>query len=394
LLLHKLNEGKDRIQSQSIVLIQNLKKLDAFAKFGKVAPVIVASECCSQQKIRNRLWKHPFMRIINSTIDSANLSETINIDVPQLLDDVKQAAINIETIKAEMQKLIKEYKENYCKPITATVRGASYSRLNTTDSCKISESYIAIDDDVTKAVAIAKKADKDDLFKAINELNDLFAKVDNDKNFYFISTFNQPDGENLKLSMKMTPNAQALGKVFVDSFDYNIPIKGRFKWTIGPSLNFHFGAGLFNETYSIDSARRTTSAGAVVMKDTFNITQNPLRQKLIPYIGVMANFYLQTHNLLTPGIAVGLSTSPTQLSDLRAYLGGALIIGGPVKGKLIINIGFAGAAVDRLKPNLTTGYNPKSQIPFTGDKVAAPEQLVEKQFRVGGFFGLSYNLRD
>lgn len=394
--LRTINSKYSAIQTKYNQLIADLKKLDAFANFAKKAPVIVAGECCSQQKIKDRLGSDGYIKNLDPSVNYSTLSNIINITAYELFTEAKQLAEDIEKLQQQLTTVIKEYKERNCNE-TITSHGHTYTREITEGNCKIDEKFMKLPDNVEKAVAMAKKAEKGDLDKAVSELNDLLAKVDNEKNFYLVKTFNQPDGDFLKISIKAIPNAQATGRVYADSFAHSIPISGRFKWAIGPSLNFHFGAGLFNETYSIDSARRETFPGSKVytaMKDSFEITQNPLRQKIIPYIGFMANFYWQTHNTLTPGIAVGLSTSPTQLSDLRAYLGAALIIGNVFKGKLIFNAGFAGAAVDRLKSNLKSGINLKAQIPFTGDKIGTPDQLVEKVFRVGGFFGLSYNLKD
>ena len=218
--------------------------------------------------------------------------------------------------------------------------------------------------------------------------------VDDETNFFYVTCFEKDEAESINILLKAVPKESYKNKLDSHIYKYNIPVRGRFKWTIGPSLNFHLGKSLMDYTFSIDSARRNHDPNEPIMTDTFQITKNPLRSKVIPHIGFMASFYWQTHKALTPGITIGVSTSPTQLSELRAYLGASLIIGGPFKGKLIFSAGLAGASVDRLKPNLTEGLNPRNRILFNGNLLPSPDQLVDKGFKIGGYFGFTYNLKE
>ena len=59
--------------------------------------------------------------------------------------------------------------------------------------------------------------------------------------------------------------------------------------------------------------------------------------------------------------------------------------------KIIISAGLVYGKVNRLKGNLNIGDNPKSQIPYTGDNIAA-DQLTEKVGKLGLYVGVSYKL--
>jgi hypothetical protein len=383
------------IANNFAAFVSEIEMLQHFIKFGANVPDYVQAECCKQDRLILSILSDAHIAEFDPTIFSVPGSIVPATDYPNLLSSINSTPTQLAKNIILGLKDMKEAKAKADELIASIKKDCKKNKNQNSPECDVESLEDNYPDDFEKAIAEAEKVNVVKITDAASKLSMILHKVNQSQNFvYNMLTPYEIEGETYKAKLIYKPRTEYADKVITDSITIPMLVKGRFKWAIGPSLNFHFGSGLFNETYSIDSARRTTPSGSVVMMDTFNITQNPLRQKLLPYVGVMANFYWQTNNALTPGIAVGLSTSPTQLSDLRAYLGGALIIGGPIKGKLIINLGFAGAAVDRLKPNLTTGNNPKSQIPFTGDKVGTPDQLVEKVFRVGGFFGLSYNLRD
>lgn len=403
--LGRLEELKEDIQTKKEIinktaqsLSADLKNLDRFARFAKNAPVIVGSECCSQQKIKDRLGNQADIKAYKSDISYDNLSRIINTDIPLILEDAKQKAEEINTLKEKIKQLITDYKKDFCTPTrTAYGKGKNIRYFTSIpEECEKINLLADLDnsDQINETIKIAQKANKDELAKSISAINDLLAMVDNENNFFFTTCFDRDEAEFVNVLFKAIPKDGFKNKLDSQVYKYFVPVKGRFKWAIGPSLNFHLGSSLMNNTFSIDSARRNNDPNGPIMTDTFQITKNALRSKIIPYIGFMAHFYWQTHKSLTPGISIGVSTSPTQLSELRAYLGGSLIIGGAIKGKLIFSAGLAGSSVDRLKPNLVEGLNPKNRIIFNGNNLPSADQLVEKVFKVGIFFGMTYNLKD
>jgi hypothetical protein len=379
ILKESIGNKKNSINALTRQMQNDLKKLNDFAKFAKNVPVIIGSEPYYQQNIKKRLGNEINIKSFNPDITYENLENIINTEVPELFERAKEKLEAIDELKNEISKEIADYrKKNDDSRITLT----EFNELNTLSN---------LDKETDKIISVATKVDKEELKKSIETINNLLAGVNNDSNFFYTQCFGRGDGEMVNLEFKATPKEIYKNKIDSQEYKYSVPVKGCFKWAIGPSLNFHFGGTLLNSTYSLDSTR---NAAGVIMKDTFLISENSKRSRVVPYIGFMVHFYWQTNKPLTPGINIGVSTSPTQLSDLRTYLGGSVIIGGPIKGKLIFSAGLAGAAVDRLKPNLIEGFNPKSRIVFNGNNLPNPDQLVDKVFRIGFFFGMTYNLKD
>ena len=356
-------------------LREDINKLNYFANFAKNAKTIVGSERGIQARLKYNLGNEVNIKTFGAAITFDSLPNLINNTVPAYFEDMKETLEEINTIKDK----IKKYKDDYKNKNAVSDEDLIFADLPK---------------DEEKIIKIATDADKAELVKTQEALIDLWIKVNDESNFFFVQCFGRGDGESINIDFKAIPNSINKNRFDTVPYIYSVPVKGKFKWAIGPSLNFHFGKSLINETYSLDSSRGLVPGNSTNLKDTFNISKNPQRAKLIPYVGFMAHFYWQSNKMITPAISVGLSTSPTQLSDLRAYLGASAIIGGPIKGKLIFSAGLAGAAVDRLKPNLAEGFNQKNRILFNGNNLPSPDQLVDKVFAIGGFFGMTYNLKD
>lgn len=398
-LEESIKTPKNEIKNKFNQLQEHLKRLEHFASFAKNVPVIIGSECCSQQNIKNRIGNQAEIKAFDPTVNYANLSDKINADLIPLYDNAKKEEKGIQDGKKEIEEMISNYKEAHCKKKDTLINGVKYTKLSAECDKLDGLKKLSNDADVSKALEIAGKLDKDDLVKSLNAVNDLLAKVNNDANFFYTNCFDKNDAEFIDISFKAIPKDEYKTKLDSQVYKYKVPVTGRFKWAIGPSLNFHIGSALTNQSFSLDSIVRRYSNfrggdSSVTRTDSFNVSQNPSRSKLNPYIGFMAHFYWQDHNKLTPGIAIGLSTSLSQITDLRAYLGGSLIIGGALKGKVILSAGAAFAWVDRLKPNLAEGPNYKNRLLFNGNNLPSADQLVDKACKVGFFFGFSYNLRD
>ncbi len=363
-------------------LFQQLNNLEHYALFAADVPVIIGGECCSQQRIKDRIGNQQNIKAFRSDITFDNVLGIIKASIPPLFDSTKDNEKKIRELLKELGLLINNYQKNYCE-----------TNRDMASNCTLLPNILKLpgQESVDKSLAIAAKSDKAELLKSLRVLEDLMARVNNNSNFFYTTCFDKEDAEFIKVFFKATAKEGYADKLDSQVYRYSVPVTGRFKWAIGPSLNFHFGGTLVNQSYSIDSARNSSGN---IMSDTFGISKNSQRSRVVPHVGFMVHFYWQRHWPVTPGITIGISTSPTQFSDLRAYLGASGIIGGSIKGKLILSAGLAGAAVDRLKPNLVEGLNPKNRILFNGNNLPGSEQLVDKVFRIGFFAGITYNLKD
>ena len=373
---------KQEVNNVAAALSVELVNLQHYTHFAAEVPAIIGGECCSQQRIKDRIGSQPDIKAFRPDINFDNVMGIVKQTMPVLFDSSKSHEKQLRELLKELGGIINEYRQGYCE-----------TNLDNASNCSQLAGLGTLPDQqaIDKNLSIASQSDKAALLKSLQVLEDLLARVNNNANFFYTQCFDKDDAEFVKIYVKASPKEGFAGKLDSQVYRYTVPVTGRFKWAIGPSLNFHFGGTLINQSYSIDSARN--NAGTI-MTDTFSISRNSQRSRVVPHVGFMAHFYWQQHWRATPGVCIGISTSPTQFSDLRAYLGASGIIGGPVKGKLILSAGLAGAAVERLKPNLLEGHNAKNRILFNGNNLPSAEQLVDKVFRIGFFVGMTYNLRD
>jgi hypothetical protein len=375
----RITELQKTINSEFPDAVAFMQSLEFFSKFAQVAPSIAVGERYSQQTIKDRLINE--MNIQQFYPGLSSFSDLQSVIATQPVTIVKDLNTKIDIIKSarkEANALLAEI-EKQCKE----------NKTRDEDFCDVSDLEDNYPPDLDKALEQADKIKLTQIIEVANELQSLFIKVNDDKNFSFGPKYFEPKDDYISIKLLFVPNAASAKNFTADSIVVeNIPVKGKFEWAIGPSLNFHLTESLFNFSYHIDSAY---GHDQLAKKDTFNLKKNTLRNKAIPSIGIMAHFYWQNHASVTPGIAIGLSTSPTELSDLRAYLGGSLLIG-DLSNRVIFSAGLAFGSVDRLKPNLKKGENPKSQIPFNGETIGAPADFVEKTFKFGAFMGLTYKL--
>ena len=373
--------------------VNEMKRLEYFSKFAKNVPMIIAGEPYSQDDLKLKLITDANVIAFDNTIITTPGFPNAAVDFPRL-----QASINTlptataQTVKAVYEKMVKAKAE--IEALIAEIKTICNAKLTELiikekEDCDTKQFTDGFPADFDKALEQAKNIDTGKITEAAGEVSILLNKVNNPGNFYYqLNTAFDIEGDWYDAKVTLKPKSNYVNSIDPDSLVYHFPVKGKFEWAIGPALNFHFTKSMFDESFRIDSARNGTGKAKT---DTFLITRNPNRNRLVPSIGIMAHFFWQRHSSITPGIVFGLSTSPVELKDLRAYLGGCLNIGG-ITDKIFLNAGFAFGWADRLKSNLQMGENKKSQIPFNGDTIGSPDQLVERTFQIGGFVGFTYKL--
>lgn len=376
---NKIKQLQNSINNEYKKLFNLLNDIESFSKFAKNVPVIVANECCSMDNLQRKIETDANIQLLFTDIKYNAISNKAN-DVLLKVDLIKTSEMNIKNNQAAVKQLIAEIKKE-CK----NLREVLYSFC---DVDALEEG--AYPKDLEEILAAAGKVDKQKISDALVGLQGILAQAANMQNFTFLSNASIPRGDELIIRTIIEPLNTTGSKLSKYAITHTLPVRGKFEWAIGPTLTFHLGKNLFDETFSIDTAKNFSAKGH---QDSgkYSITKDAIRTKLVPSLGLMANFYWQNHSAVTPGIALGLATSAANLTDIKAYLGGSLLLGG-ISEKVLLNLGLAFGSVSRLKSNLNEGLNAKSQVPFTGDKVGAPTDLVEKVLRAGLFFGLSYKL--
>ena len=377
------NEFNDR-------LIPNLDSIEYFANFAKSVPSIIAGEKYSQSIILHRILTENSVIHLNNDnpfADFNSLYSMVNFKPGIFVKTIKKSAANIKKYKKQADDIIQRIKSQ-CNRRNGT-------RI-TDDDCDLQNIERGYPLYLEEALAQADKINEPDLSNSISSFLNLLNQVKDSTNFSYLSNAFVPDGDYMIVKGLITPKDAYKQRYRPDSIILQIPIRGKFKWSLGPAINFSLSKSLFDDAYNIDSAR---NANGVVMIDTFRIKKNKNQNSGVAAIGLMANFYWQTHTTVTPGISLGLSTSTADLSQLRVYLGGSLFIGGLatdasknlVYHNIVLSAGIAYGQVYRLKGNLIEGNNPKSQVPFTGNTVAI-DRLTEKIGKFGLYVGASYRL--
>ncbi len=359
------------------------KKLSSFFEFGKIVPIIIGSECCSQNKIKDNIVLDFERRGADPSINSlVDIVKHIQIYPTAWVDSIETLKKNIIKTKNKMISISDDF-----------IKKHQTNSLLIDEISSIEDDYFTtLNDQIESDIP---KISKDSVSTAVSFLTGLLNQANNSKNFKFVGRY-PATGNYLNVDIKAIPKSTFKTLLAADSTSYRIPVRYRFEWAIGPALNFGFGECNFDRSYNVDSARNGMGA---VKPDTFFINRNTRQSQVSPSVGLMANFYWQTHCFINPGLSLGISTTPNDLSQLKAYLGACMLIGqlskndknSTVYNRIIFSAGLSYNRVDRLKGSLIEGENPKSRMPFTGNNIAT-DQLTEKVGLIGFYFGFSYKI--
>lgn len=131
------------------------------------------------------------------------------------------------------------------------------------------------------------------------------------------------------------------------------------------------------------------SAGAVFNFGTqnyvYNIDNNKIveesKNQFMPDLGVFFHSSFRENGNSAFGFTLGTSLNLATFDINSIYAGTSLLLG--KKDKFIFTVGPAFRSVEQLKKNLSVGSTTSA---------TDPQELMIKNFRIGGFFAISYNL--
>jgi hypothetical protein len=148
----------------------------------------------------------------------------------------------------------------------------------------------------------------------------------------------------------------------------------------GFRLNFSTGLGF--SFLNNDKGFVKEKAG----NDSFHIRGVSAQSAFTPSIVAFMHAYWRAKHRVNPALTVGISTNPTDLMSTKFFFGGSAILG--QNRRFILSAGVTGGQADRLARNFE-----KDKIYANADYTGLEDKdLVDKKFRLGLFFGFSYNL--
>ena len=165
------------------------------------------------------------------------------------------------------------------------------------------------------------------------------------------------------------------------------PIVNTFEVRVKHGVKIDYSAGLFanfmlsDNKYSILPYGDTDAFGA---SDSAVIRLDSKQDVFLPSVGAMIHLYRRTPRDLKWSMSTGVSISQNQAATY--YLGGSAIFGRTQR--IILSGGVAGKQVK----TATDNYKPGTIIPMNPDDVEAIDFLDNSPFKVGLFFGVTYNL--
>lgn len=165
------------------------------------------------------------------------------------------------------------------------------------------------------------------------------------------------------------------------------PITNTFEVRVKHGVKIDYSAGLFanfllsDNTYSVLPYGDTDSFGS---SDSSILRLNSKQDVFLPSVGAMIHLYRRTPRDLKWSMSTGVSISQNQAATY--YLGGSAIFGRTQR--IILSGGVAGKQVK----TATDNYKPGTIIPMNPDDVEAIDFLDNSPFKVGLFFGVTYNL--
>ncbi|MEQ1798900.1 MAG: hypothetical protein ABL872_13185, partial [Lacibacter sp.] len=123
-------------------------------------------------------------------------------------------------------------------------------------------------------------------------------------------------------------------------------------------------------------------------KFTINKTSKKISNQYIPSLASFLHLYNRNRgkNNLQSSATFGLSVNPTSLESLRVMAGYSLIFGEEKRG--VISIGVIGGSVSKLNPH----FDENKAYLYSDYQGLQETDLINKKFKLGWFFGLSYNL--
>lgn len=215
--------------------------------------------------------------------------------------------------------------------------------------------------------SIDEVVQKINLSKKLNQVEILDRLLRKESTFEYISAPIQGEEDYLEFDVEIHSKRNMEDTFHVDndkSFVYKNFIDGGVRFDISVGTVFDF--------FTTDK-KYTLSAE--------NVVQRLDNNKYNPTIAAIFHASFRTHNAVAYGISLGTSFT-TNFSFNSLFPGFSILFG--KTNKVILTVGPSFRSVDELKTNYLEGQKLTSGI--------ADEDLLTKNFRVGVFFGISYNL--
>ncbi|MDO3424855.1 hypothetical protein QWT87_08125 [Chryseobacterium sp. APV1] len=208
---------------------------------------------------------------------------------------------------------------------------------------------------------------KINLSKKLNQVEILDRLLRKQSTYEYVSAPIQGEEDYLEFDVKIRSKRNMEDTFHVDndkSFVYKEYIKG--------GIRFDFSIGTVFDFFTTDKKYTLTDE---------NIVQRMNNNKFNPTIAAMFHASFRTPCNIAYGVSLGTSFG-TNFSFNSLFPGFSILFG--KKNKFILTAGPSFRSVDELKSNYKEGHKLDSKI--------ADEDLLTKNFRVGAFFGITYNL--
>lgn len=194
-----------------------------------------------------------------------------------------------------------------------------------------------------------------------------------DKYFKFNETIEPEDADRVFVDLKITPK-KTDGGIQSKTQTFKFDIRKGVKLDFSPG--FFFNINLNDKSYFADTTGRNPLDTAYTI-----IRKSADRNMFVPAIGIMLHVYERKCRNTTLAGSFGITSENGK--TIKYYLGGSLIIG--KKERFIISAGAAGGSVKRLDGDFKV--DEKYPITKVGENVKTTDV-----FRIGGFFGICYNI--
>ncbi|MFN8274782.1 MAG: hypothetical protein U0X58_13225 [Flavobacteriaceae bacterium] len=219
---------------------------------------------------------------------------------------------------------------------------------------------------------IYNKVDITDLRKKMNNVEIIDSVLSTEKAFTIVSDPVQPLEDYVEFKVKIK-QSRVLGSSMIREndrdFTYLEYVRNGVRWdvSVGPVFDF----GIKNQEYEIQKTD----------KNKYKIIANNISQ-FTPTVAGMLHTSFRTNNMFAFGFTLGVSINVTDLNFNSFFPGVSLLIG--KREKIVFTAGPAFKKVNQLKKIYKENETIDEQIQVT--------DLTSEQYKIGFFFGLSYNL--
>ncbi|MBL0013616.1 MAG: hypothetical protein IPP30_07635 [Flavobacterium sp.] len=216
------------------------------------------------------------------------------------------------------------------------------------------------------------KVDITDLRKRLNNVEIIDSVLSTEKAFTIVSDPVQPLEDYVEFKVKIK-QSRSLGSSMIREndrdFTYMEYVRNGVRWdvSVGPVFDF----GIKNQEYEIQKTD----------DNKYKIIENNSSQ-FTPTVAGMLHTSFRTNNMFAFGFTLGVSINVTDLNFNSFFPGVSLLIG--KREKIVFTVGPAFKKVNQIKEIYKDNRIVDEQIQVT--------DLTSEQYKIGFFFGLSYNL--